>query len=57
MRVPHVIKNMQIYILKVSTLFRKQNKISTCIMLPETQIQIKQNLSQHPQGYNPTQAM
>jgi len=54
MTVPHVIKN--IYILKGSTLFRKQNKISTCITLPETQIQIKQNFSQHLQGHNHTQA-
>jgi hypothetical protein len=37
-------------------LFRKQNKISTCIMLPETQVQIKQNLSQHPRGHIPTPA-
>ena len=56
MTVPHVIKNMQKHILKGSTLCRKQNKIITCIMLPETQIEIKRNLLQHPQGHNPTQA-
>ena len=48
-------KYAEIYFEGHSTL-RKQNKISTCITLPETQIQIKQNLSQHTQWHNPTQA-